>query len=211
LENSFIVLIKVSERFRFYKSIKILNERRIKMTTEAKIQLTSTELGTLWMTYLSKSAKLLILEVFKDKTIDAEAKNILTSYISEGQNVKTGIVNIFNNETAVIPLAFAEQDILRMAPPLFDDIFNVMFLRQMMKLNLGHTAVDVCMSYMKEVQEVFKLNEDISYKHYVMSTEYLLGKGVLARPPFVTMPKQVEFIEDKSYMSGIGLLTLNVH
>jgi hypothetical protein len=177
------------------------------MTTEAKIQLSSTELGTLWMTYLSKSAKLIILEIFKDKTIEKEAKDLLTSYLSEAQNVKNGIANIFNSEKAVMPLAFNEQDIIREAPPLFDDIFCIMFFRQMMKINLAHTAVDVSMSYMKEVQEVFKLNNDTSYNYYLMFTEYLLKKGVLARPPYVTMPKQVEFIEDKNYMSGINLLS----
>ena len=41
----------------------------------------------------------------------------------------------------------------------------------------------------------------------MMTTNYLLGKGVLARPPYVTMPKQVEFIEDKNYMSGFNLFS----
>ena len=48
------------------------------MTTEAKIQLTSSELGTLWMTYISTSARLIIYDFFKNKTIDKEAQNILT-------------------------------------------------------------------------------------------------------------------------------------
>ena len=45
----------------------------------------------------------------------------------------------------------------REAPPLFDDIFNIMFLRQMMKLNFGHSAVFSAMSYMKEVNDILKL------------------------------------------------------
>lgn len=177
------------------------------MTTEAKIQLSSTELGTLWMTYISKLAKLQFCEVFKDKTIDKEAKKILTSFIPEVLTVKNEIVDIFNDQKAVIPIAFDERDIIREAAPLFDDIFNIMFLRQMMKLNLGHTAVDLSMSYMEEVQKLFKLNIEISNKYYVMTTEYLLGKGVLARPPYVTMPKKIEFIEDKNYMSGFNFLS----
>ena len=39
----------------------------------------------------------------------------------------------------------------------------------------------------------------------MMATNYLLGKGVLPRPPYITMPTQVEFIEDKNYMSGFNL------
>ena len=177
------------------------------MTTEAKIQLTSTELATIWMTYQSACATLIKCEVLKDKTIDKEAKNIITTYITEGQIVKDKILNVFNNEKIAIPIAFGEQDIIREAPPLFDDIFNIMLLRQMMKLKFGHSAIFSAMSYMKEVQDILKLNYDIADKYYIMTTNYLLGKGVLAKPPYVSMPKQVEIIKDKNYMSGFNLFS----
>ena len=174
------------------------------MTTEAKLQITSTELGTLWMSYQTVSAAQIVCDLFKDKIIDKDAKNIITSYTVERKNTINGIVNIFNNEKAVIPVGFGEQDIMREVPPLFDDIFCIMFLRQFSKLHLGHSAVFAAMSYMKEVNEVLKQKYDISNKYYMMATNYLLAKGVLARPPYVTMPKQVEFIEDKNYMSGFN-------
>ena len=177
------------------------------MITEAKIQLTSSELGSLWMTYRSKSARLLIIDSFREKTIDKEAQNILSSYFSEAQAVKSGIENIFNNEKVVIPIAFTERDIIRTSPPLFDDIFHIMFLRQMTKLNFGHSAIFTAMSYMKEVTDILKLNYDIATKYYTLTTNYLLGKGVLARPPYVTMPKQVEFVGDKNYMSGFNIFS----
>jgi hypothetical protein len=102
--------------------VRALIERRIKMTSEAKIKLTSTELGTLWMTYQSTTASLILYDLIKDKTFDKEAQNILTSYISDGQEIKNQIVNVFNNEESVIPIGFDEQDVIRVAPPLFDDI-----------------------------------------------------------------------------------------
>ncbi|HYE11416.1 MAG TPA: DUF3231 family protein [Patescibacteria group bacterium] len=177
------------------------------MTTEAKIQLTSSELGALWMSYQSTSASLLMYDLMKEKTIDKEAQNILTSYISEAQNVKNEIVKVFNSEKAVIPIGFDERDVIREATPLFDDIFNIMYLRQIIKLNFQHSAIFSAMSYMKEVHDIFKLNYDIADKYYVMTTNYLLGKGVLTRPPYVAMPKQVEFVENKSYMSGFNVLS----
>jgi len=177
------------------------------MTTEAKIQLTSTELGSLWMIYISTSARLIMLDHFKNKTIDQEAQNILTAFISEGQTIKDAIVKILNNEKAVIPIGYDEREVLTDAPPLYDDFFHIMFLRQMMKVSFAPSAVYTAMSYMKEVQDVLKLNYDVAYKYYVIATNYLLGKGVLARPPYVTMPKQVEFIEDKNYMSGFNIFT----
>ena len=177
------------------------------MTTEARIQLTSTELGSLWMTYMSLSARLLMTDSFKNRTIDQEAKNILIDYISEGQAIKNEFVKIFNNEKAVIPVGFDERDVVSEAPPLYDDFFNIIFLRQMMKLTFGHCAISNAMSYKKEVQDIFKLNYDVVFKYYVKTTNYLLKKGVLTRPPYVTMPKTVEFVEDKNYMSGLNIFS----
>lgn len=177
------------------------------MTTEAKVQLTSTELGTLWMMYQSKSASFEVNEIFMEKTIDKEAQNIIASNNKEAQTILNEIVRILTKENSVIPAAFNDQDIIKDAPPLFDDIFNIMFLRQMMKLNFGYSAVYSAMSYMKEVQDLLKLNYDIAQKYYVTTTDYLLKKGVLARPPYITMPKQVEFIESKNYMSGFNPFT----
>ena len=177
------------------------------MTTQAKIQVTSSELGTLWMTYQFKSAKIILYDLFANKTIDQEAKNILTSYTTDARKVKDQITTIFNNEKAVIPIGFDMKDIILDVPTLFDDIFHIMFLRQMMKLNIGHSAVYSAMSYMKEVHDVFKLNYEIADKYYVIATNYLLGKGLLAKPPYITMPKQAEFIEDKNYMSGFNIFS----
>jgi len=177
------------------------------MTTEARIKLTSSELSTLWMTYESTSALLIIHDSIKDKIIDKDAQHLLNSYVNEARNIKNKIVSIFNNEKAAIPIGFDEQDVVRDAPPLFDDIFYMMFLRQMMKLNFGHSALFSAMSYMSEVHDVLKLNYDIADKYYVFTTNYLLGKGVLAKPPYITMPRQAEFIEDKSYMSGLNIFS----
>mgnify|MGYP001589124559 FL=1 len=177
------------------------------MTTEARVQLTSTELGTLWMTYISASARLMIYDVFKDKTIDKVAQNILAEHITEEQNLKNEIVNILNKEGSTIPSGFGEHDVIKASPALFDDIFNITFLRQMLKLDIGCDGVFTTMTYMKEVNDLFKLNHEIANKYYMITTNYLLGKGVLVRPPYVTIPRQIEFIEDKNYMSGFNLFS----
>ena len=177
------------------------------MTTEAKVQITSSELGAIWMTYQSTTASIVLFDLFKSKVIDKEAQNILSAYITDAQDIKSKIINIFNKEEAVIPIGFDERDIIREAPALFDDIFCIMFLRTMMKLNRGHSSVFSAISHSKEVLDMLKLNYDIADKYYVMTTNYLLGKGVLAKPPSVSMQKHVEFIENKNYMSGYNILS----
>ena len=102
-------------------------------------------------------------------------------------------------------MGFNENAIVREVLPLFDDLFNIMFLRQMTKLVAGYSAVYSTMSYAKEVQDAFKITYDAVNKYYGITTNYLLGKGVLAKPPYVTMPKEVEFIEDNIF--GMQLMT----
>ena len=175
------------------------------MSTEAKIQLTSTELGRLWMTYQIKSAMLVIIKQFRDSTIDAEAKSILNLSVEESQEVVSEIIKTFNGQNAIIPIAFNDKDTFKDAPPLFDDIFHIMFLRQISKMNLGFSSLYLATTYMKEVQDLFKLNHASAEKFYVLTTDYLLKKGVLAKPPYVTMPNKNEFIEAKSYVSGFKI------
>ena len=159
------------------------------MTNEAKIHITSSELGSLWMIYIGKSAGLLISDLFKGKTIDKGAQSILTDFITEAQNMKNQTANLLNYENAVIPKGFDESDIVRESPPLFDDIFYIMYLRHMMKLNFAYNGVYSGMSYMKEVNDILKLNYDISNKYYMMATNYLLGKGAISKAPLCNYAK----------------------
>ena len=175
------------------------------MSTEAKIQLRSTELGRIWMSYQIESMMIATFGNLRDSTIDEEAKGILNLSLIEEEKIIAELRKIFNNQNAVIPIAFDERDIFRDVPALFDDIFNIMFLRQIMKLNLGFSSLYLSTSYMKEVEEVFKLIHTVAEKFYVLTTDYLLSKGVLAKAPYVSMPTKVEFIEDKKYVSGFKI------
>jgi len=85
-------------------------ERRVKMTTEAKIQLTSTELGRLWMTYQIKTSMLVVFKQFRDTTIDEEAKSILNSSVIENQKVISEMTKIFINQNTIVPNGFDDRD-----------------------------------------------------------------------------------------------------
>jgi len=98
--------------------------------------------------------------------------DIFNTYTVDVKNLKSKIVSVFNNENVVIPIGFDERDVVSESPALFDDIFHVMILRQMMKLDFGHSAIFSAMSYMKEVHDILKLNYDIADKYYVMTTDY---------------------------------------
>jgi hypothetical protein len=112
---------------------------------------------------------------------------------------------IFTDEKAVIPVAFTSADVFDDAPSLFDDEFHMMFLRAIAKIMLGLNAVNFSMSFRRDVREFFMKAYELSEEIYDTTTDFLTQQGILSKPPYTTMPKEAEFIEQKKYMSGILL------
>ncbi len=176
------------------------------MTNITETKITSGEIGILWLSYLTKSLFTTIIGSFAQKTTDQKAKDILNNYAKDKEALVAEIKRTFENEKAVVPIAFDGRDVFNDAPGLFDDIFHIMFLRTISKITLGFNAVHIGMSYRKDIQDFFANTIPVSKNTYNACTDYLTEQGVLVRPPYVSMPKAVEFIEDKEYMSGIQLM-----
>jgi len=175
--------------------------RRSKMNS---IPLSATELGNLWQAYREKSMLLRVLEYFIENSTEDATKEILrNAYTIESKNEEK-IRTIFKNADAVIPIAFNESDVNINAPQLFDDNYAIMYVRTMGKVLSGLYTLHEGMSYRKDIRDLYmELTTDMQHI-YSKTTEHLLDKGVLPRPPVVSMPKGVDFINDTSYTNGLN-------
>ncbi|MBY0123812.1 DUF3231 family protein [Bacillus sp. S/N-304-OC-R1] len=169
--------------------------------------LTSSELGTLWMTYQSKTMILRMLEYFIAQADDTQAKEIMQNSHHKIINYVENIKNIFINEGAVIPVGFTEQDVNIGVPKLYDNRFDIMFLRLLKEINMGLHTLHINMAYRKDVVLLYKDLTSFTQGVYDQCVDYLQEKDVLPRPPAVTMPKSVEFVEGTNYMSGFNLFS----
>ncbi|MCB2298702.1 DUF3231 family protein [Clostridium tagluense] len=175
------------------------------MVTPIKNPITSSELGTLWMTYQRKKMMRVLIGHLAYKSENEEAKKILFDFTEETEKYINEIEKIFTAEKAAFPIAFDDNDVFNDAPPLFEDMFNIIFLRLLMKMDMGANSLNLSMAYRKDIREFYKRSSIYSQDIYDLSTDFLLERGILARPPYVTMPKKAEFVEEKKYMSGINL------
>ncbi|MCM3118848.1 DUF3231 family protein [Neobacillus sp. MER 74] len=168
------------------------------------IPLSATELGNLWQAYREKSMLLRVLEYFILKSTEDETKEILrNAYTIESKNEEK-IRTIFKNADAVIPNAFNESDVNKNAPQLFDDNYAIMYVRTMGKVLSGLYTLHEGMSYRQDIRDLYmEFTTDMQHI-YSKTTEHLLDKGVLPRPPIVPMPKEVDFINDISYTNGLN-------
>ena len=73
-----------------------------------KQALSSSELGTLWMTYQEKTMTQRMLEYFIEQADDNRAKEIMQNTHMKIINYLEDIKTIFKNEGAVIPVGFTE-------------------------------------------------------------------------------------------------------
>ncbi|MGG1398122.1 DUF3231 family protein [Bacillus salipaludis] len=169
--------------------------------------LSSSELGTLWLTYQEKTMILRIFEYFLEKSDDQEAKNIMGMLWQELDYYVELIKGVFESEGAVVPRGFTKEDVNLKAPNLFDHGFDIMFLRILKEISLGMYTINMNMAYRKDVMTIYEGLTTVTQKCYKLSTVYLLKKGMLTLPPIITMPKRTEYIESKRYMGGYKLFS----
>ncbi|WP_042355639.1 DUF3231 family protein [Bacillus rubiinfantis] len=170
-------------------------------------KMTSSELGTLWLTYQEKTMILRMLEYFIEKADDEEAKGIMKNLYDELDLYVDRITELFHQEGAAIPVGFTSQDVNKDVPKLYDNGFDIMFIRLLKEISMGMHSLNITMAYREDIVIIFKELTAITQNYYNLCTQYLLEKGLLSRAPYVTMPKKVEFVKDINYLGGFNPFT----
>jgi hypothetical protein len=172
-----------------------------------KAAITSSELGVLWLTYQEKTMILRMLEYFIEKADDEKAKKIMTDVYNEIDIYVGKITNIFKSEGAVIPVGFTTEDVNKDVPKLYDNGFDIMFVRLLKEISMGLHTLNINMVYREDIVMIFKELTAITQAYYNSCTQYLIEKGMLARAPYVSMPNSVEFVKETNYLGGLNPFT----
>lgn len=167
--------------------------------------ITSSELGILWLTYQQKTMILRMLEYFIEKADDEKAKNIMTDLYREIDLYVGKIAETLQHEGAVLPVGYTAQDVNKEVPKLYDNGFDIMFIRLLKEISMGLHSLNITMSYREDIVMIFKELTAVTQKYYNLCTQYLLEKGMIARPPYVSMPKSVEFVKATNYLGGLPI------
>ncbi|SDG92185.1 Protein of unknown function [Alteribacillus persepolensis] len=169
-----------------------------------KPSLTSSELGTLWLTYQQETMVLRMLEYFIKQADDKEAKTIMENLYNVVHSFSEKTAILFQEEGAAVPVGFTSQDVNTGVPKLYENGFDIMFFRLMTEIGMGMHTLNITMSSREDVVSLYKDLTAIIQKYYNECTQYLIRKGMLARPPYVSMPQSVEFVKDVKYLSGLN-------
>ena len=172
-----------------------------------KQALSSSELGTLWLTYQQKTMVQRMLEYFIEQADDNQAKEIMQDAHMKVINYLEDIKAILKNEGAAIPVGYTEKDVNIGVPKLYDNMFDIMFCRLVSSISMGLHTLHMSMAYRKDIVLLYKELTTFTQSVYDECVDYLQKKDVLPRPPAVSMPKSVEFADGTNYMSGFNLFS----
>lgn len=170
------------------------------MTVITKIS--SAELGALWMTYHKKTMILRLLAHLIEVAEDQEAKGLMSGLWDELHPQVIKMKAMFENEGAVTPDGFTDEDVNLEAPKLWDNGFDIMFSRILKEISMGMYVLHLTMSYRTDVIKIYRKLTEISENYYEKFTQYLLNKGLYTNPTYITMPKSTDYINDRNYAKG---------
>ncbi len=176
------------------------------MSASENVNLTSSEMASLWNAYISNTHIKCVLEYFVAKAEDDEVLDVLKDTLKKMKISEQNNKQILQAEHMPLPIGFNEQDVDVTAPRLFSDTFSLKYIKNMARVMLVSSSLMYTMSTRRDIRDHFKQSINQATKTFDTVSDVLLSKGVYVRPPIIDPPKKVDFIEDKDYLNGKNFL-----
>jgi hypothetical protein len=172
------------------------------METAHNIRLTSTEMATLWTTYINDTMAKCVLSYFLKKVEDTEIKPVIELALSITVKHIQELTKLFKSEDFPIPHGFTDEDVNINAKRLFSDSFFLYYLKNMSKVGITTFGVAFSMASRADVRKFF--NESITQTVTLDQklTEVMQSKGIYVRPPYISNQDHIDFVKNKSFLSG---------
>jgi hypothetical protein len=173
------------------------------MRDKSRIRLTAAEMTTLWSQYINDTASVCVLSHFSENVKDDEVHPIIEFALNTSKRNLSFLTELFQKDGFPVPIGFTEDDVIPQAPKLFSDTFVLMYLRNMAVLGLASSSLALGVVTREDVFTFHNEVLDSSVKLQYLSRELMLRQGTYVRPPFVSTPDKVDFVEDQQFLGGI--------
>lgn len=172
------------------------------MENKHNVQLTSSEIASLWTQYQLETMLLCVNRYMLNTIEDNDIKSVFEYAIHLGEQHKKSVETFFTKENFPIPHGFTEEDIHLSAPRLFSEEFCLFYLHEMTIHGLSSYGVSLPVSVRKDIRNYFVECTSSVMEVYNRTIEIMLEKGLYKRPPYISTPAEIDFVEDKSFMNG---------
>jgi hypothetical protein len=174
----------------------------IQPKTEHNIRLTSAEISNLWTSYMNDSMAKCVLKYFSEKVEDTQIQSLLEYALSLSQKHIQRLSDLFTSENLPIPYGFTDEDVNVKAPRLYADPFLLRYVKHMSRVGLKSNAMALTISARSDMMQFCSdcLSETVELNS--RATNLLLSKGLYIRAPYISPPKQVEFVQKQNFLGN---------
>lgn len=171
-------------------------------------QITSSEMAMLWTQYIQNSMSIQILKYFQETVEDDEIRPVVEQGLDIAERVVKDIGQLFQVEEIPLPDGFTEEDVDLNSPRLFSDGFMLSFIENLGTAGMLAWSISQGTSTRDDIRSIFTTFLAESSKLFNLAVDTGLSKGTYTRPPHISKPDEIEYIEGKKYLTS-GLNPFN--
>jgi Protein of unknown function (DUF3231) len=165
-------------------------------------RMSSSELANLWSQYQNDSLSRCMLRYFIKTVQDKDISKVLQYALELSESHLEKIKEFLTKKNYPIPKGFTDEDVTIGAPALFTDTYLIVFIQIMSIHGLTRYAGALSCTISEDQRKYFKQVISESLELYDLSTNVLLGKGIVSKPPTFNNHQKVEFIEKQNFLTG---------
>jgi hypothetical protein len=172
------------------------------MEDKTNIPLTASEMSGLWTQYVNDTVATCVGSYFLKTVEDKEVRPIVELTLNTAKEYISIMEGIFIKENFPIPIGFSELDVNLNAPKLFSDTYMLVYLRNMASLAMAASCAVIAVATRPDVLSFHKriLNAGLALND--QSKDLMLKQGTYVRPPVISTPYQVDFVEKQHFLAG---------
>lgn len=172
------------------------------MNDKTNIRLTAAEMSSLWTQYINDTLAACMNRYFLEKVEDEEVRPIIEWTLNTSKENISILQELFQKEDFPVPIGFTDQDVNPKAPRLFSDTFVLMYLRQMSILAMAANSAALGLVTRSDVVDFHKRVLQKGIELQDKTRDLMVKQGIYVRPPFITTPDKVDFVEKQQFLAG---------
>lgn len=166
------------------------------------IRLTAPEISSLWTQYMFDSMSICFIRYALEHIEDKEISDIYKIALEYSERHVQQVKKFFKEENFPIPQGFTEKDVNIHAPRLFQDPFYLYYMYIMSLQGITGYALSVSTSIRADCRKYYiECNSEVM-NIFEKTIDTLLNKGLFSRPPVITPPDSIDFINQQSFLTG---------
>lgn len=173
------------------------------MKIKAETRLTSAEIGDMWTSYMNDSMVTCVTKYFLATVEDPEIRSLLEYALGKSQKHTEFIAKIFKQENYPVPQGFTDSDVNLSAPRLYSDIYFPFYLEHMATFGMLGYSISLPLISRSDIRKFISDALTASTELSNRVVQVLLSKGLYVRPPYISIPQNVEFVKNQNFLGNL--------